>query len=465
MTGRNDPCPCGSGKKYKKCCLRKDKKAEARQAQNALALPSQEILPDDLGLESFEERDPNIFPLPVIKEEDPDPLMERKNAFWEQFMEASDEEKWDLATHMLMKEPELYDDEIVFEIGDDLFQQVMETGEIERYQQLLNQFAEKAAEAYEKELQYILEWRAALALREGNDEALAHHFYQFSPLAGDKIDTYYRIVKALRYHGKLDILYQGMRQARPFVAEGDGLVHWAYDEFVEKLATLAPLYLLERNPHLTIDDPTLQQHMAEYEIEIKPESMSLYLDYLSGRKTPDWQVTDFTESDSDSLETNPTYLLTAFVYYAHHVEGIVVTRAQMAREELNRYFLQQREKELGEAEDDYNFRPTRRRKRKLKGKPKKPVTQHPLVPDAKMLDEFMGRSMGFLSFNHYEMGALFELMPTWLRFLCHYHLLEDDVRQQTLKALHYLKEPFMKIVGQLSAPVLPENLLDWPYEK
>jgi hypothetical protein len=24
--GRNEPCPCGSGKKYKKCCLRKHKK-------------------------------------------------------------------------------------------------------------------------------------------------------------------------------------------------------------------------------------------------------------------------------------------------------------------------------------------------------------------------------------------------------------------------------------------------------
>jgi len=23
-TGRNDPCPCGSGKKYKKCCGAKD---------------------------------------------------------------------------------------------------------------------------------------------------------------------------------------------------------------------------------------------------------------------------------------------------------------------------------------------------------------------------------------------------------------------------------------------------------
>jgi preprotein translocase subunit SecA len=26
--GPNDPCPCGSGKKYKKCCMQKDKKAE-----------------------------------------------------------------------------------------------------------------------------------------------------------------------------------------------------------------------------------------------------------------------------------------------------------------------------------------------------------------------------------------------------------------------------------------------------
>ena len=24
-TGRNEPCPCGSGNKYKKCCMNKDK--------------------------------------------------------------------------------------------------------------------------------------------------------------------------------------------------------------------------------------------------------------------------------------------------------------------------------------------------------------------------------------------------------------------------------------------------------
>ena len=32
--GRNDPCPCGSGKKYKQCCLKREREAEMRlQAQ------------------------------------------------------------------------------------------------------------------------------------------------------------------------------------------------------------------------------------------------------------------------------------------------------------------------------------------------------------------------------------------------------------------------------------------------
>src|ERR1017187_7891504 len=32
--GRNEPCPCGSGKKYKKCCLERDE-AQARQSRPA----------------------------------------------------------------------------------------------------------------------------------------------------------------------------------------------------------------------------------------------------------------------------------------------------------------------------------------------------------------------------------------------------------------------------------------------
>lgn len=47
-TGRNDPCPCGSGKKYKRCCQEKDEaersasRAAAQAAQQA-ALQAQQL--------------------------------------------------------------------------------------------------------------------------------------------------------------------------------------------------------------------------------------------------------------------------------------------------------------------------------------------------------------------------------------------------------------------------------------
>ena len=51
--GRNDPCHCGSGNKYKKCCLAKDEAAErdslveaqARRDDSAAAhpLPSRQV--------------------------------------------------------------------------------------------------------------------------------------------------------------------------------------------------------------------------------------------------------------------------------------------------------------------------------------------------------------------------------------------------------------------------------------
>jgi tetratricopeptide (TPR) repeat protein len=36
-TSRNDPCPCGSGKKYKKCCLEKDQAGERAKFTHAAA--------------------------------------------------------------------------------------------------------------------------------------------------------------------------------------------------------------------------------------------------------------------------------------------------------------------------------------------------------------------------------------------------------------------------------------------
>jgi len=51
--GRNDPCPCGSGKKYKKCCLNKD---EARKSEKTSATPKEIELRERLLSFSGKER-------------------------------------------------------------------------------------------------------------------------------------------------------------------------------------------------------------------------------------------------------------------------------------------------------------------------------------------------------------------------------------------------------------------------
>jgi Flp pilus assembly protein TadD len=40
--GRNDPCPCGSGKKYKRCCLDKDQTTARAERARTTALAEQQ---------------------------------------------------------------------------------------------------------------------------------------------------------------------------------------------------------------------------------------------------------------------------------------------------------------------------------------------------------------------------------------------------------------------------------------
>jgi tetratricopeptide (TPR) repeat protein len=46
-TGRNDPCHCGSGKKYKRCCLQKDQIAESAALALAAAARAAEAAQHD----------------------------------------------------------------------------------------------------------------------------------------------------------------------------------------------------------------------------------------------------------------------------------------------------------------------------------------------------------------------------------------------------------------------------------
>ena len=70
ITGRNDPCPCGSGKKYKKCCLGKDRPQPEQDIARTFPIGTIALYgPDD-------ERTTKIV-ASVIKREGADPILER----------------------------------------------------------------------------------------------------------------------------------------------------------------------------------------------------------------------------------------------------------------------------------------------------------------------------------------------------------------------------------------------------
>src|SRR5918992_1068556 len=134
--GRNDPCPCGSGKKYKKCCLAKDE--EAKQVEQAKPIgPAPRavrslVSPPDLHTQAIKER-------------------------WEAFEGCDYEGRIQLFTQTL-EEAKMMDGEMAFEMLSQLFQQSLEHRERDRFDALVGSLAERLPKVYAGEAHYFLAW-------------------------------------------------------------------------------------------------------------------------------------------------------------------------------------------------------------------------------------------------------------------------------------------------------------------
>src|SRR5262245_15926597 len=129
--GRNDLCHCGSGKKYKKCCLEKDEEARRKEAAPPPA-PSHNKASD--------------------------PQIAAWNARYKEF-EASDYEAQIALFKRTLDDVELMDGEMAFEMLSGLFTQAAERNERDRYDLLIESLREQLPEIYKKEAHFLLENR------------------------------------------------------------------------------------------------------------------------------------------------------------------------------------------------------------------------------------------------------------------------------------------------------------------
>jgi hypothetical protein len=457
--GRNDPCPCGSGKKYKKCCLAKDE--EAKQVEQAKPIgPAPRAArslasPPDLHTQAIKER-------------------------WEAFEGCDYEGRIQLFTQTL-EEPKMMDGEMAFEMLSQLFQQTLEHCERDRFDALVGSLAERLPKVYAGEAHYFLTWQITNALVAGRDDRVSTLVRQLAPLAGNAIDIWNRTESMLAYHGQLSVLVEATPLAWAKVRRSKDVAPWGVDEFVQRGMNYALLDHVERTPVPDAADPALLARL-EYYGEYDLEGVAAYLAHITGQASRAWTLRDFefappshrahsdwdddeeedeTASDLSTGERNLYDLSIEFLGYLHRVEGMPYTKGELGCRTLRR-FIEQRQ--AGELEYHESMLESLMRDQGYRGrhpsKPKYRRHDHPLIPDRERLDHFLGGLLQVFNQCWYEAATTFEILPAWLRFLESRRLIEAELRVRALAELETLHADLLKGFSYYADDPAPQQALE-----
>ncbi len=473
--GRNDPCPCGSGKKYKQCCWLKD-----RQAERPIVKPAVMAEPPFSPTEETEIRPRlgSLAPPPQSAartevEEEPDPEREFWDKFWDEWQAADYEQQLDITEKMLREQPELVEGGLAFEMFADLHTKASINEDWARFDLLVDLLIQQAPASYEAEKHYFLGWRIENALVSGNRTSVRELFNALATLAGQEIDEFNRIAEKLAYHGELSSLVSGYRIARPEVEASPQIVPWGVSEFVDQAFSYETFSRLEQQPDLQADDAEL---LSLLRTELNTKNFTEYLDYLSGRQLPRWTLEDCTlppippkqkgawkEDEEESANTAPEsdnlHLLTiAFIHDWHIAEGTSYSKAELARSQIIRYLVERQRGDL-EPVDKFPFSQGQKKKERKKLSSQSSAS-HPLCPDPQTLNRYMVLLIGFLSGRLHTAGAMLEAVPAWIRFLEKYDLLDGDQATEALASLKKLAADWMTAVETATSdPLLLANAI------
>ena len=104
--GRNDPCPCGSGKKYKKCCLANEEAAEREQLAEAEARRAESAAAHRLHLQEMRAA---MATLSYAEDADEDALTIASNAAADLVRAGKLDEAEQAARDLMVQFPEVHD--------------------------------------------------------------------------------------------------------------------------------------------------------------------------------------------------------------------------------------------------------------------------------------------------------------------------------------------------------------------
>jgi len=292
--GRNAPCPCGSGKKYKKCCLKKEIEEKAREV-----------------------REKQI-------EED------AAEKFWEEFGGATYSDKIARFRDYLTKE---LDGTGVFEMLDTISSEARRREDLDTLAGLIGEIKEKCPVIYAKDAPYynsiLIENMAAVEDFSGLPAALE----AFAEKPGGYIDGFFRAIETLMYYSEIDPLIPAMEKAYPNVLESENIIPSGIDEF----STLLGWLLLFRG--LKEQDPRLLYEDVSRYWNISQEEFDKMVVALTTGSAGAFEKQEFLKKGSKKMNTDKVLQLTIAFMHTLNKNGMGYSRALMARNALVEYIL------------------------------------------------------------------------------------------------------------------------------
>src|SRR3954454_12027150 len=292
--GRNDPCPCGSGKKYKKCCLAKDQEAEAKRA--AVPPPPSSYLAPTVTPSSSTKR---VNPAPPLRaaeaarsELPPDPIRERAEALWREF-EGEKGEGRIAVFFKTLDDVEMMTDDMAFEMLDILYRDAAKSGDRARFAECVGALRERLPEVYDQGAHYYLSWLLQDALAEDRQEVVPSLARELAARAGRDIDVVNRSLDVLRFHGRLEDLVEALRIAWPGVESSKNIVPWGISEFAEKGVHHEIFEYLEHTASPDPAEAALLDRIRFFVPDPREDFLREFVADLTGKSARVWKTGDF----------------------------------------------------------------------------------------------------------------------------------------------------------------------------
>jgi SEC-C motif len=469
-SGRNDPCPCGSGKKYKKCCLFKDQAALSTRTDVLEPPPSfvTSPRPDSFGTDDHLKPAGPTPPARAARAPAPplpvDPVTERANSLWREFKSQNGDDRTAVFLRAL-EDADVMSDDLAFEMLTILRADAVNSGGRARFAELVGAYRGRLPEAYDQGAHYYLSWCLVDALAESRQEAVLSLTRDLAARAGRDIDIFNRALEALEYHGQLEVLVEAMRIAWPFVKSSDQIVPWGISEFAAKGASFEIYHCLEHISSADAIEAILLDRVQFFVDNPSDDYLREFVGDLTGKSGREWQADDFalrrqrqrsredreSESESESEErespdqgaNNLSRLIVAFVGYLRREEGVPFPRGELVRQHLYRYFLRRNEGDLDPRPSMLEL--ATHPNRKL---PKPPPPAHPLCPQRVTLDAYLAELMGPFNGLYYSAATLFQAIPAWQRFLESRRLIDAGTTRKLAAELLPLHATLLKIWKQ-----------------